>query len=201
MATAVVTGGKGALGGAVVAELAAAGWDVRVPDVTEVDLRAEAQVEAWYDAQGPIAASVHLVGGFAMAPLREASLADFEAMIDTNLRTCFLCCRAAARRMERGVLVNVAARPALEPRFGARMSSYAASKAGVVALTVALAEELAPAIRVNAVAPGIIDTPANRAAMPDADRSRWVAPEAIARVIRNLVATDNVVSGAVLPLY
>lgn len=198
MPTVVVTGGRGALGGAVTRALAAAGWDVRVP---EVDLREEAAVEAWYAAQGPLDASVHLVGGFAMAPLRDTALADLDAMLSTNLRTCFLCCRAAARRMERGALVNVAARVALEPRAGAGMSAYAASKAAVVALTLALAEELGPAIRVNAVAPGTMDTPANRAAMPDADRSRWVGTEAVARVIRELVDPEIRVSGAVVPVY
>ena len=198
MATVVVTGGRGGLGRSVVAVLEGAGWDVRVPDV---DLREEGAVEAWYDAQGPIDASVHLVGGFAMSLFKETSLELFQAQLDVNLRTCFLCCRAAARRMERGAIVNVAARPALEPRLGAGMSAYAVSKAGVVALTVALAEELVGSVRVNAVAPGIIDTPLNREAMPGADRSRWVSPDAIALVVRNLIAPENVVSGAVIPLY
>lgn len=198
MATVVVTGGNGGLGKAVVAELRTAGWDVRVPDV---DLREEASVEAWYDAQGPIAASVHLVGGFAMAPFRDTTLDTFQGQLDTNLRTCFLCCRAAARRMERGAIVNVAARPGVEPRRGAGMSAYAVSKAGVVALTELLAEELAGQVRVNAVAPGTIDTPANRAAMPDADRSRWVSPEALARVIRELIDPGSAVSGAVVPMF
>lgn len=184
MATVVVTGGRGALGQAVVAELSQAGFDVRVPDV---DLREEAAVEAWYDAQGPIAASVHLVGGFAMAPIRDATLESFQAMIDTNLRTCFLCCRAAIRRMEQGAIVNVAARAGVDPTTGAGMAAYAASKAGVVALTRALDAELVGSIRVNAIAPGTLDTPANRAAMPDADRSAWVAPAHVAAVIRGLI--------------
>lgn len=184
MATVVVTGGRGALGQAVVAELAQAGWDVRVPDV---DLREEAAVEAWYDAQGPLVASVHLVGAFTMAPIRETTIESFQAMIDTNLRTCFLCCRAAIRRMDQGAIVNVAARPGVDPSLGAGMVAYATSKAGVVALTRALDAELGGAIRVNAVAPGTIDTPANRAAMPDADRGGWVTPAHIAVVIRGLL--------------
>ena len=94
-----------------------------------------------------------------------------------------------------GRIVNVAARPALEPRTGAGMAAYAASKAAVVALTVALAEEVAKdGILVNAVAPSIMDTPANRAAMPKADHAAWPKVEEVAATILFLASPDNTVT-------
>ena len=109
-------------------------------------------------------------------PLREASVATLRQQIDMNLMTCLLCCRAAVGAMagNGGRIVNVAARPALEWRSGAGMVAYAASKAAVAALTAALAEEVAKdGILVNAVAPSIMDTPANRTAMPKANYDLW----------------------------
>ena len=95
------------------------------------------------------------------------------------------------------------ARPALEPRLGAGMVGYTASKSAVAALTQSLAQELTDEqIWVNAVAPSIIDTPANRAAMPDADHGRWVAPAALAEIIVFLASPANrVTRGAVIPVY
>src|ERR1700757_2985242 len=127
--------------------------------------------------------------------------------LDMNFITCFLCCRAAvnafARAGEGGRIVNVAARPALEWRGGAGMSAYTASKAAVAALTVALAEEVAKTgILVNAVAPSIIDTPANRHAMPKVDHESWPKPEELAQTILFLASPDNKVTrGAVVPVY
>jgi NAD(P)-dependent dehydrogenase (short-subunit alcohol dehydrogenase family) len=126
--------------------------------------------------------------------------------LDMNFVSCFLCCRAAVNAMRAGSggrIVNVAARPALEPRQGAGMVAYAASKSAVAALTQALAEELVgEEIWVNAVAPSILDTPANRAAMPAADHARWVAPAALAAVIAFLASPENrVTRGAVIPVY
>ena len=127
--------------------------------------------------------------------------------IDINLVTAFLCCRAAVTAMTRtgagGRIVNVAARPALEWRTGAGMAAYAASKAAVAALTVALAEEVAKAgILVNAVAPSIMDTPANRAAMPKADHAAWPKVEEVAATILFLASPDNKVTrGGVVPVY
>jgi NAD(P)-dependent dehydrogenase (short-subunit alcohol dehydrogenase family) len=102
-----------------------------------------------------------------------------------------------------GRIVNVAARPALEWRTGAGMAAYAASKAAVAALTVALAEEVVKSgILVNAVAPSIMDTPANRAAMPQADFSAWPKVEEVAATILFLASPDNKVSrGGVVPVY
>jgi NAD(P)-dependent dehydrogenase (short-subunit alcohol dehydrogenase family) len=102
-----------------------------------------------------------------------------------------------------GRIVNVAARPALEWRSGAGMIAYTASKAAVAALTVALAEEVAKrGILVNAVAPSILDTPANRQAMPKADHAAWPKVEEVAATILFLASSDNQVTrGAVVPVY
>ncbi|MBS0565566.1 MAG: SDR family NAD(P)-dependent oxidoreductase [Proteobacteria bacterium] len=218
----VVTGGMGALGRVVAARLIAAGATCHVPDhrpeggaagherlrVTPgVDLADEAAVAGFYGALPGLWASVHLSGGFAMAPLRDTGRAEFLRMLDLNALTAFLCCRAAVGVMrgagQGGRIVNVAARPALEPRRGAQMVAYAASKAAVAALTQALAEELkGEGILVNAIAPSTIDTAANRAAMPKADPAKWLAPKAAAEAVLHLISPANsAISGAVLPLY
>jgi len=218
----VVTGGAGALGGAVVAAFARAGAVVHVPvhgkppepgepAVTYtggVNLTEEAAVEAFYAGLGaPLWGSVHLAGGFAMSPIAEIKLADLRGQLDLNLVTTFLCCREAVRRMRArgdgagGRIVNVAARTALRPEAG--KIAYGVAKAGVVSLTAALGEELRPeGIAVNAVAPGTIDTPANRAAMPGADRSGWVKPEALAALILTLTSPDlGAATGAAIPAF
>ena len=107
------------------------------------------------------------------------------AQLESNLVSCFLCCRAAVNAMAAGGrIVNVAARPALEWRSGAGMTAYTIAKAGVAALTVALAEEVAKdGILVNAVAPSIMDTAANRKAMPKADVDKWPKVEEVAATI------------------
>jgi NAD(P)-dependent dehydrogenase (short-subunit alcohol dehydrogenase family) len=225
-----VTGGAGALGMAVVAAFAdagavvhvpvrgasapAPGADVRVHMVGGIDLTDETAVAAFYAAlPDGLWASVHLAGGFAMAPLTETSLADLRGQLDINLVTTFLCCREAVRRFRRrsagpgqsggegGRLVNVASRAALQPEKG--KAAYTAAKAAVVSLTTSLAEELrGEGIAVNAVAPGTIDTAANRAAMPGADATRFVPPAQIADVIVYLASpASRVVSGAIVPVY
>jgi len=123
-----------------------------------------------------------------------------------NFVTCFLCCRAAVLAMRKsggGRIVNVAARPALEPRQGAGTSAYTASKAAVVALTEALGEELAKEdILVNAVAPSVLDTPANRQAMPKAKHELWPKVEEVAATILFLASPENrVTRSAVVPVY
>jgi len=220
----VVTGGTGALGSAVVSRLLEEGAVCHVPHHGDaepegfaghdrlrlalgVDLADAAAVDGFYADVPDLWASIHLAGGFASAKIHEADAAMFRRIMDLNAATAFLCCRAAARAMlavgKGGRIVNVAARPALEPRRGSGMVAYAASKAAVAAMTVALAEELKGAdILVNAIAPSTLDTPANRADMPKADPSKWVALEAAAETILFLVSPQNTVtSGAVLPLY
>jgi NAD(P)-dependent dehydrogenase (short-subunit alcohol dehydrogenase family) len=201
----VVTGGNGALGGAVVAMLEARGAIVHVPDIATVDLSSESAATAYYAGLPPLWASIQLAGGFAMAPLTDTSLADFENQWRTNAVTCFLACREAVRSIRKtgggGRLVNVAARPVLVPAPG--MTAYVAAKASVAALTQALAAELAADhILVNAVLPSVIDTPANRAAMPRADHAAWPKPAEIAQTIAFLASPHNALtSGALVPVY
>jgi NAD(P)-dependent dehydrogenase (short-subunit alcohol dehydrogenase family) len=198
----VVTGGKGALGGAVVALLEARGAIVHVPDIATVDLSDEAAATAYYAALPPLWASIQLAGGFAMAPLTETSLADFEKQWRMNTVTCFLACREAVRAMKNGGrIVNVAARPAVTPTAG--MIAYATAKAGVAALTQALAAEvLAQGILVNAVLPSIIDSAANRASMPKADHASWPKPAQLAETIAFLASEQNALtSGTLVPVY
>jgi NAD(P)-dependent dehydrogenase (short-subunit alcohol dehydrogenase family) len=165
----------------------------------------EAAVARLYQPISLLWASIHLAGGFAASALRETSAATMRAQIDMNLVSCLLCCRAAVIAMAGagGRIVNVAARPALEWRSGAGMTAYAASKAAVAALTAALAEEIAKdGILVNAVAPSIMDTPANRKAMPKADYDLWPKVEEVAATIMFLASPANrVTRGAVVPVY
>jgi len=171
-------------------------------------------VRRFYASLPPLWASIHLAGGFAMSPAAETSGAAFVDQFQMNAMSSFLCSVAALRAIRArtepgpggakgGRIVNVAARPALEPRLGSGMVAYTTAKAAVAAMTQALAQETADEeIWVNAVAPSVLDTPANRAAMPDADFSTWVAPSAVAEVIAFLASPDNrVTRGAIIPLY
>ncbi len=220
----VVTGGAGALGSAVVAALIEAGAVCHVAcfDAAEAqrfrfrdhkkvvvtvsgDLADEAAIARLYQSIDPLWASIHIAGGFAAAPLRETGLAALRRQFDMNVMSCALCCGAAVRAMAGagGRIVNVSARAGLEWRGGAGMVAYAASKAAVAALTVALAEEVAKeGILVNAVAPSIMDTAANRTAMPEADFALWPKVEEVAATIVFLASPDNrVTRGAVVPVY
>jgi NAD(P)-dependent dehydrogenase (short-subunit alcohol dehydrogenase family) len=219
----IITGGTGALGAAVVGALVERGAVCHVPYiihaeaeqfvlrshervklVEDVQLADEAAVARFYGGVPALWGSIHLAGGFAMAPLAQTGKADLMAQVDMNFVSAFLCCRAAVKAMkDGGRIVNVAARPALEWRAGAGMVAYAASKAAVAALTVALAEEVAKdGILVNAVAPSIMDTPANRAAMPKANHAAWPKVEEVAATIAFLASPENKVTrGAVVPVY
>jgi len=200
-----VTGGRGALGKGVVAVLEEQGAIVHVsPDPPALRLDDEAQATAWFAALPPLWASIHLVGGFAMKPIVETSLADFESQWRVNTVTCFLSCREAIRALRAqggGRIVNVAARPVVAPVGG--MAAYVAAKAGVAALTQALAAEVVKeGILINAVLPSTIDTPANRASMPDADHASWPKPAELAATIAYLASPANTVTaGALVPVY
>jgi NAD(P)-dependent dehydrogenase (short-subunit alcohol dehydrogenase family) len=222
----MVTGGTGALGSAVVGALLDAGAHCHVPCRSEKDaerlahrenprvrlvaassLAEEAVVERVFAGTPNLWASIHLVGGFASTPIVETDKTALMQQIDMNLVTCFLCCRAAVLTMTRtgagGRIVNVAARPALEPRTGGGMVAYTAAKAAVAALTAALSEEVAKqGILVNAVAPSIMDTPSNRKSMPKANYDNWPKTEEVAQTILFLASPENKVTrGGVVPVY
>jgi NAD(P)-dependent dehydrogenase (short-subunit alcohol dehydrogenase family) len=224
---ALITGGTGALGQVVCAAFLAAGARVvatyvvareRVAfeqavhgdaELAEVELGDAAQVTALVErvvaARGRIDVLLNLAGGFwGGAPLIDTPDAELDRLFAMNVKTAFGCARAVVPAMIRrrhGRIVNVTARPALVG--GANVSAYAISKAGVAALTRALADEVREhGITVNAIAPSTIDTAANRAAMPKADPSRWVRPEEIAATLVFLASDAAAsISGAIIPVY
>jgi NAD(P)-dependent dehydrogenase (short-subunit alcohol dehydrogenase family) len=220
----IVTGGTGALGSAVVAAFLEAGDRVLVPWVVKAEADAmpsharlllmEADVadsagaasvvERAVDASGGVDVLVNCVGGFGGgAPVHETDLALWDDLYHLNVRTAVAMSRAVLPGMlerECGVIVSVASRAARDCPAG--IAAYSASKAAVVALTRSLSNELAgTGVRVNAVEPTTIDTPANREGMPDADFSEWTPPAEIARVILWLAGRDaEIVSGGVIPV-
>lgn len=169
-----------------------------------VDLTDAEAVEGLVGRIPPVELLLNLAGGFAMAPLHQTEAEGWEGMMAMNARTAFLVSRAvlpAMREAGFGRIVCVSALPAL--RGGAaEMGAYGASKAAVLHLVEVLAREgRSHGITANAILPEIIDTPGNREAMPDADRSGWIAPEAIARVLLFLLSEEGgIVTGAALPL-
>ena len=220
----VITGGTGALGGALVVDLVRRGATIHAPCIeqsvperctwlshervhptTSVSLANEASVSELYAALPPLWASIHLVGGFAMDGLLDTSLDDLQRMISLNLVTCFLCTREAVRAIgatgDGGRIVNVAARPALQPTGG--MVAYSTSKAAVASFTAcAGAEVYGDSIFINAVAPSIIDSPANRASMPKADHSAWPTASQISETIAFLASPSNQLTwGTIVPVY
>jgi NAD(P)-dependent dehydrogenase (short-subunit alcohol dehydrogenase family) len=220
----VVTGATGELGEVVARLLIDAGATVHIParrveeakatyaragDRARIapvaDLTDEAAVAGFYAGLPPLWASIHCAGGFAMGRIDDVTLADFRRMIDMNGIAAFLCCREAIKVMRGrgGRIVNVTAQPGVEPRRGAGMSSYTAGKTVVAALTLSLAEEVAAeGIWVNAVVPSIMDTEANRKAMPSADASKWAKLEEVAATIAFLASPQNAVTRAALvPVY
>jgi NAD(P)-dependent dehydrogenase (short-subunit alcohol dehydrogenase family) len=162
-------------------------------------------VEAILARRGRLDAFVNAVGGWTGGrKLWEADAGVFEAMLALNLRAGVALCRAIVPAMVRqgaGVVVNVASRSAVAP--GPGEAAYAASKAAAVAMVASLAEDLkGTGVRANSVLPSIIDTEANRRAMPKADFSKWPKPEDIARVILFLCGDDaRLVHGAAIPVY
>ncbi len=221
---AVVTGGTGALGRSIVLRFLRDGATVAVPwfvpeewaalqaeageararlSGQELDMADEAAVAAFVtDLLGRserIDAMVNAVGGFAGGDLASTSLAEWRRLIDLNLTSTVVGCRAvlpAMRAARHGHIVNVASRAVMPPMGG--FIAYTVSKSAVIALTQALAHEERPhGITVNAVLPSTMDTPGNRKAMPDADRSTWVSTDAVADVIAYLASdAASAVSGA-----
>ena len=223
--TVLITGGTGFLGEGVVERYLEDGWGVVVPWVVESEVprlrdrvgdpealtlvRADVTdpegVAEALAAAGEIHAGVLLVGGFAMAPIAETDPDTWHRMVALNATSLFQVTRQLLPRLsanqDGGSLVTVAAEPALD-RGAEGMGAYAATKAAVVSLTRTLAAEGAEGgVNVNAIAPRIIDTPANREAMPDADTSTWLKPREIARVVAFLTSdAGRIVNGSVLTL-
>ncbi len=183
----------------------------QVAIIEGIDLTDESQAERFYEElvneYGSLWGAVNAAGGFGMGKLLKTPFEEFSHQVRINLYTCYNSCRAAVRAIQDngfgGRIVNVASRPALEPRQGSGLSAYTSSKAAVAALTEALAAELVEEnILINAVAPSIIDTEPNRKAMPNADHSQWVSPEAIGSQILYLISPVNrATRGAVIPVY
>lgn len=148
---------------------------------------------------------INIAGGFTMGPpLHETSLKDWDFMLDLNAKSVFLMSRAAIPHMLEaggGKIISIGARPGLEGK--AKMAPYSVAKSAVIRLTESMAAELkAHNINVNCILPGTIDTPRNRADMPDADFSKWVAPEALADVLLFLASDGaRAVHGAAVPVY
>ncbi|HSS82339.1 MAG TPA: SDR family NAD(P)-dependent oxidoreductase, partial [Reyranella sp.] len=213
----------GALGVAVVAALVDAGAQCHVPAIetsvpadrfpkgvsvtTRVDLSDEAAVAAFYAKLPPLAGVVNIAGGFAWAPIADSPLKVVQQQMSMNFFSCALSCRAAVANFRKagqgGKIVNISARPALNPRQGANMTAYTASKAAVAAFTVALAEELKNEnISAIALAPSTIDTPVNRKDMPNAKHDTWVKPAAIAElIVAHCSLSETINSGALIPVY
>lgn len=203
----LITGAAGGLGTAVTERLRAEGAVLHLPAIEELDLRDESAVSRYFDAVPPLWASVHLAGGFAMKPIAETTADDWRKMHDLNGLTCFLSCREAIKSMRRrtpasgGRIVNVAARPAVSPVAG--MLAYGTSKAVVASITASIAEEVrSEGILVNAIVPSIIDTPANRASMPNADHTKWPRAAELAETIAWLVSpSQSLTTGTLIPVY
>jgi NAD(P)-dependent dehydrogenase (short-subunit alcohol dehydrogenase family) len=225
--SAIVTGGTGGLGSAVVARLLDDGWRVVVPWVVEHELErverrdglelvqadlfdpdaVEAVVALGAEAgsEAPLRGLVNLVGGFAAGGrVHETAIEEFEKQYRLNLRPTYLVTSAALPHLLEaggGSIVCVGTRAALQPFSGA--AGYISSKAAVIAFAQAVAAEYKnDGIRCNVILPSVIDTPANRASMPKADHEKWVKPGEIAGVIAHLLSDDSgPTSGAAVPVY
>ncbi len=224
--SAIVTGGTGGLGSAVVARLLDDGWRVVVPWVAEHELKRAPQHDRLQliqadlfdpqavaavaaagaaDPTAPLTGLVNLVGGFAAGSrVHETPIDTFEAQFRLNLRPTYLMTQAVLGGMLEqgdGAIVCVGTRAAVQPFSGA--AGYVASKAAVIAFAQAVATEYRQdGIRCNVILPSVIDTPANRAAMPDAKHERWVKPAEIAGVVAHLLSPDaRPTSGAAVPVY
>jgi NAD(P)-dependent dehydrogenase (short-subunit alcohol dehydrogenase family) len=216
----VITGGLGALGRSVAAVLSARGMQVALLDRAPaadvggaaavfggVDLGDVASAGAAFlqaaQALGGIDALVNVAGGFQWETLEGGSIETWDRLYSMNLRTAVIACKEVLPYLLQapsGRIVNIGALASV--KAGAGMGAYAASKAGVARLTESLAEELKDKhINVNAVLPSIIDTPANRADMPDADVTRWVSTQSLGAVIAFLLSDDaSAITGACLPV-
>lgn len=215
-----VTGGFGVLGRAVVAAARAAGASVAAIDVAGapggiddgvlrlggVDLAdpdaAAGAMTAVVDRFGRLDALVNVAGGFRWQTLADGSFASWNELYAMNVLTAAATCKAALPHLiasGAGAIVNIGANAANKAAAG--MGAYAAAKAGVHRLTESLAEEMKGKVRVNAILPSILDTPANRADMPKADWTAWVSPAEAAAAILFLASDQaSAITGALLPV-
>ena len=220
--TAIITGGTGGLGAAVVRRFLDDGWRVVVPwlherelarvgeherlELVQADLFDAGAAAAVAAAAGPSArAVVNLVGGFAAGGrIHETDASVLDEQLRLNLRPAWLVTSAALPALLAGgggAVVCVSSRTALQPFSGG--AAYAVAKRAVLGFVDALdVEYRADGVRANAVLPSVIDTPANRASMPDADPSAWVTPEQLAATIAFLCSDAGAaIVGAHVPVY
>jgi NAD(P)-dependent dehydrogenase (short-subunit alcohol dehydrogenase family) len=222
----LLTGGTGGLGMGVTAEVLGQGADVTIPYHNEkeverlkgklaaaefdrirfvsANLSNESVVEQLVNDMGRVDVLIHLVGGFSMGKTHEYSFEQWKKDFDLNLNTTFLVCKHSLRKMLEhgyGRIVTVGSRGAVQP--GGQLAAYSASKAGVVALTQAIADETKGTnITANTVLPSVIDTPANREAMGSTEADKWVKPESLAQVICFLASeAAKDMRGAAVPVY
>ena len=216
----LVTGARGNLGAAVAAELAARGARLVCADAAPLDTQSDKILSiggldlakpdvarqlaaASLERFGRIDALVNTIGGFRMAEVSEAALADWDFLFTLNARIALILSAAiipAMAERKYGRIVHVAAGAGL--RAGAGIGVYSAAKASVLRIAEAIAEEQRDhGIACNCVLPSTIDTPQNRAAMPDDDHSRWVTPQSIAKVAAFLASADaGAITGAAVPV-
>lgn len=222
----LLTGGTGGLGLGVMRVLLAQGAKVTAPyrneraleplkaafttaelesvRLVEANLSDEQSLEQLINTMERVDALIHTVGGFSMGKTHEYSLEAWKKDIDLNLNMAFLVCKHSLRRMLEhgyGRIVTVASRGAVQP--GGQLASYSASKAGVVALTQAIADETKGTnITANVVLPSVIDTPKNRQDMGEENADLWVTPESLGQVICFLASeAAKDVRGAAVPVY
>lgn len=217
----VITGAAGHLGQVVAAELGMLGYKLMLVDLKQppwegdsdavsignVDLtdpeHASEVIAQTLEYFGRLDAVVNIAGGFAWEKQAESSLDTWDSMYSMNVQTAVNMCQAALPSMidqKKGVVVNIGA--AAAHQAGQGMGAYAASKAAVLRLTEALASEhKQDGLRFNAILPSVLDTPANRESMADADFSAWVTPESMAGVIAFLLSDQSRdINGVGLPV-
>jgi len=202
--TIIVTGASGALGKEVCNVLVENG--LGVAPIRGVDLsdaaQAQKSISEIAESSGPIQGLVNVAGGFAWESVMDGDISTWDRMWAMNVQTALNACRSTVPFLKagHGCIVNIGSAAAAKADVG--KGAYAATKSGVARLTESLAEELkSKAIRVNAVLPSIIDTPANRNDMPDADFDSWVTTRELANVIAFLLS-DNAsgITGALVPV-
>ncbi len=222
----LLTGGTGGLGRGVIPILLEQGAELTIPyrsatkveplksqrspaelariRFVEADLSDESAVAKLVAGMNRVDALVHLVGGFSMGKLHEYDYGDWKKDFTLNLDTTFLVCKYALQRMlaqNYGRIVTIGSRGAAQP--AAQLAAYSAAKAGVVALTQAIAQETQGTnVTANAVLPSVIDTPANREAMGSEEADQWVSPASLARIIAFLASeAAGDIRGAAVPAY